>query len=501
MSRREARDMDEKYQEIIAALQEEVRALRKELARMRELVKEKDAVIVAQSEKIKELEERLGKNSQNSSRPPSSDGYKKPRPVSNREKTGRKPGAQPGHRGSGLKMPEPDKIEDIAHIPDECESCPLRGSCQRAAVSQVRNEIDVEIRVILRRHYAESYVCPLRGNAVLSGEFPEGIASSMQYGAGVKALAATLNTEGMMSVQRTRDFLSAALRLSVCTGTISAMVRELAEKVRNGTEQGVFQELLKSPVNNGDETGFRVAGKLRWLHSVCNERFTYLSVQEKRGAEGMRTAGLLPEYAGILVSDCWSAYWSFPGLSHAICNAHILRELKGVHENDPEQTWAEDLRTLLQEMDHIRNEAARRGNSALPPETLRDLRTRYDAILKDAAERNPHPVRQPGQRGRTARGKVRCLIDRLTEHRDEALLFLADFRVPFTNNRAEQSLRMAKVKGKVSGCLRTVSGAEDFAAVMSFIASVKKHGINVLSAVRQAFQGNSYGVLFPALTE
>ena len=152
-------------------------------------------------------------------------------------------------------------------------------------------------------------------------------------------------------------------------------------------------------------------------------------------------------------------------------------------------------------MDHIRNEAARRGNSALPPETLRDLRTRYDAILKDAAERNPHPVRQPGQRGRTARGKVRCLIDRLTEHRDEALLFLADFRVPFTNNRAEQSLRMAKVKGKVSGCLRTVSGAEDFAAVMSFIASVKKHGINVLSAVRQAFQGNSYGVLFPALTE
>ena len=490
---KEARTMEENYQEIISALLEEIRVLKQELAQTRKLLAEKDAVIA-------ELKSRLDKNSQNSSKPPSSDGYRKPRPVSNREKTGRKPGAQAGHPGAGLKMPETDRIEDAAHTPEECAGCPFFGSCAKVTPGAVRNEIDAEINIVLRRHYQESYVCPRRGGAVVSGKFPEGIASGVQYGAGIKALAATLNTEGMMSVQRIHDFLSAALGLPVCTGTISATVRELARKV-SGTTRAVFDELLRSPVNNGDETGFRVSGKTYWLHSVCNKDFTFLSVQEKRGAEGMRSAGFLPEYRGILVSDCLGAYWRFPNLSHAICNAHILRELKGIHENDPKQAWAEELRGLLREMAHARNEAMRAGASALPPETIRAFRTRYDAILERAAGDNPLPVRQPGKRGRVARGKVRCLIDRLREHRDEALLFLEDFRVPFTNNRAEQSLRMAKVKGKVSGCMRTVSGADDFATIMSFIGSVKKHGINVLSAVKDAFLGNAYGVLFPALTE
>ena len=485
--------MEEKHQEIISALQEEIRVLREELAQMRELLKEKDAVIA-------ELKEQLRKNSQNSSKPPSSDGYRKPRPVSNREKTGRKAGAQPGHQGKGLKMPKPDVIEDVAHLPEECEGCPHFGSCPGVKVSPVRNELDVEIKVVLKRHYTESCACAKEAGKVVSGRFPEGIQSSMQYGAGVKALAATLNTEGMMSVQRVHDFLSAALDLPVCAGTVSGMVKELAAQV-GGTVQAVVQALMASPVNNADETGFRVEGSLYWLHSVCNEFFTYLAIQKKRGEEGMRAIGFLPEYRGVVVSDCPGACWKFDNLSHAICNAHILRELKGIHESDPQQSWAEDMRSLLREMAHARNEAVRADAPALPPETVRAFQTRYDTILEQAAAKNPVPVRQPGQRGRVKRGNVRCLIDRLTAHRDEALLFLSDFRVPFTNNRAEQSLRMAKVKGKVSGCMRTVAGADDFATVMSFIGSVKKHGINVFSAVKKAFLGNAYGVLFPAPTE
>ena len=493
MSGREARNMEENYQEIISALREEIRVLKEELAQTRELLKEKDAVIA-------ELKEQLGKNSQNSSKPPSSDGYRKPRPVSNREKSGRKAGAQPGHQGHGLKMPKPDVIEDVAHLPEACAGCPHFGTCPKVATSSVRNEIDVEIKVVLKRHYTESYACAKEAGKVVSGSFPEGIQSSMQYGAGVKALAATLNTEGMMSIARVHDFLSAALGLPVCAGTVSAMVKELAFRV-GGTIGAVVEALMASPVNNADETGFRVEGKTYWLHSVCNADFTYLAVQKKRGEEGMRAIGFLPAYHGVVVSDCLAAYWKFPNLSHALCNAHILRELKGIYENDPKQDWAEKLRSLLQEMSHVRNEAERVNASALSPEAAQDFRTRYDAILEEAARAHPLPVRQPGQRGRPAKGKSRCLIDRLTAHRDEALLFLADFRVPFTNNRAEQSLRMAKVKGKVSGCMRTLSGADDFAAIMSFIGSVKKHGINVLSAVKNAFLGNAYGVLFPALTE
>ena len=253
--------MEENYQEIISALQGEVRILREELAQTRELLKEKDAVIAAQSERIKELEERLGKNSQNSSQPPSSDGYCKPRPVSNREKTGRKAGAQAGHQGHGLKMPKPDVIEDIAHLPEECAGCPRFGTCPKVATSSVRNEIDVEIKVVLKRHYTESYACQKEAGKVVSGSFPEGIKSSMQYGAGVKALAATLNTEGMMSVERVHDFLSAALDLPVCAGTVSAMVKELAFGL-GGTVQAIVRTLMASPVNNADETGFRVGGAL-----------------------------------------------------------------------------------------------------------------------------------------------------------------------------------------------------------------------------------------------
>ncbi|MBP5718963.1 MAG: IS66 family transposase [Abditibacteriota bacterium] len=485
--------MSENYNEIIAALLERISVLERELAETRKLLAEKDAVIA-------ELKEQLGKNSRNSSKPPSSDGYRRPHPVSNREKTGRKAGAQPGHQGHGLNMPKADVIEDVAHRPEACEGCPHFGICPKVATSSVRNEIDVEIKVVLKRHYTESYACAKEAGKIVSGSFPDGISSSMQYGSGVKALAATLNTEGMMSVARVHDILSAALGLPVCAATVSAMVKELAFRV-GGTVRAITRALMASPVNNADETGFRVEGSLYWLHSVCNERFTYLAVHEKRGEEGMRAIGFLPEYHGVVVSDCLGSYWKFDNLSHAICNAHILRELKGVHESDPKQSWAEDTRSLLREMVHARNKAEQAGADALPSETVRAFRTRYDAILEQAAGENPLPVRQPGQRGKLKRGKVRCLIDRLTAHRDEALLFLEDFRVPFTNNRAEQSLRMAKVKGKVSGCMRTLSGADDFAAIMSFIGSVKKHGINVFSAVKDAFLGNAYGVLFPAPTE
>ena len=489
--------MIEMYETKTEELIQRVESLERENQELRAQLAEKDAEIAMQAAEIQKLKEQLRKNSQNSSKPPSSDGYKKPRPVSNRETTGRKPGGQAGHKGHGMKMIQPDVIEDVVHIPEKCVGCSHFGECAKVGSSPVRNEIDVDIRTILKRHHTESYSCCLEAGSVISGEFPEDIRSSMQYGPGVKALAATLNTEGMMSVQRTHDFLSAVLGFSVCTGTIASMVHELACQV-SVTVESIFHTLLSSPVNNCDGTGFRVDGSLYWLHSVCNAEFTFLSVQNKRGEKGMRAIGFLPEYAGIIVTDCLGAYWKFPGLQHAICNAHLLRELKGISENDAGQLWAKDLRSLLQEMDHCRNEAMQAGFQALPPAKVLDFQVRYDKILADAAEANPIPPRKSWQRGKTPKGRVRSLIDRMVDHRAEILLFLTDFRVPFTNNLAEQSVRMAKVKGKVSGCFRSTSGADDFATIMSFIGSVKKHCKNVFSSVTAAFKGNSYGVLFPA---
>ena len=490
--------MYENHEEALAAYRQQIESLTQEVTELQKALAAKDEIIAAQAATIQKLTEQLKKNSTNSSKPPSSDGYKKPRAVSNREESGKKPGAQSGHKGHGLKMIKADVVEEIRHIPEKCQNCPYQGTCPTTGTFPVRNEVDVEVKLILKRHIQESYACRQENGAIVSGTFPAGIDSSMQYGPGIKAMCTCLNTEGMMSVQRTHDFLSAVLGLPISTGTITTMVQELADKV-SGTRQSIFQHLMKKIVCNCDETGLRTAGKLYWLHTICNELFTYLSVQEKRGEEGMRSIGFLPEYTGIVVSDCLGSYWKFPQLSHALCNAHLLRELKGICENHlAGQTWAVSLRSLLQEMDHCRNKAMQAGATSLPPETVDAFRQRYDRLLEQAVLSNPIPPREPGQRGKTPKGEIRSLIDRLVDHRSEVLLFLENFQVPFTNNLAEQSLRMAKVKGKVSGCFRTVSGSENFASIMSFIGSVKKHGINVFYAVKEAFLGNAYSLLFPA---
>ena len=444
---------------------------------------------------IKELEARLNKNPRNSSKPPSSEGYEKPNPKSNREPSGKKPGGQDGHKGHGLKKIQADRIEEVTHIPDQCHGCPFEGECECVCTSPVRHEYDVEITIVDRQHKTASFVCQKNNGEVLSGQFPDGISSSQQYGDGIKSLAASLNTEGMMSVDRIHNLMSAVFLIPCSTGFISSAITELAEKLRPAVE-GIFDSLLGSPVVNCDETGFRTDGKLYWVHSVCNGFFTYLAVHNKRGEEAMRAIGFLPNYYGTAVHDCWSPYWHFGQLTHGLCNEHILRELKGHQESNPEQEWIPGFRKLLQDMDHYKNETLAKG-AEMEPITVDGYLNQYDELLKTAVETNPIPERKPGQRGKVAKGKLRSLIDRLVEHKGEFCLFIKDLKVPFTNNLAEQSVRMLKVKIKVSGCMRTVSGAENFATIMSYIETVKKHGINVFDAIRMAFKGESYQLLFP----
>lgn len=297
-----------------------------------------------------------------------------------------------------------------------------------------------------------------------------------------------------MGIQRIHDFVS-CFGIPYSTGSIAKAVKELSVLLSPAVT-GIREMLNAAPVVHCDETGFRAGGKTDWIHSVCNSRYTFLSIYEKRGEEAMRAIGFLPAYQGIVTHDCWASYWKFPQLKHALCNAHIMRELKGHSESHPEQEWILGFRRLLQEMDHCRNEIIRQGGTEIPPEVLADFSRRYDEYMETAAGKNPIPEREPGQR-KKAKGKLRSLIDRLTEHKGEFCLFLTDFRVNFTNNEAEQSIRMAKVKGKVSGSMRTISGAIDFVTIMSYIGTVKKQGHNVFEAIRTAFAGKSYQLLFP----
>lgn len=444
---------------------------------------------------IAELKEQVNKNSKNSSKPPSSDGLSKPKPSSLRKPSGKKPGAQEGHKGSGpTLMSKPDNV--IPHDPAQCKGCPNYGICVSCGKSAVRNVVDVEIKTTVVSHYTRDYVCPLHDGKVLSGEFPEGVNSSIQYGNGVRALVIALNTSGMMGINRVHEILGSVLGVPISTGTIVSMVDQFTEAV-SGTVESIRQALLNRPVVHCDETGTRVEGTNYWVHSACDGDFTYLSIQKKRGAEGMENAAFLPDYQGIVVHDCWSPYWSFPNIQHALCCAHLLRELNGVIENAPDQAdWARGLQRLLLEMNQCRNKTLTDRKESVDPETIQAYLIRYDKLMEEALSLNPLPERPKGKKGRMKKGKRLSLIERLIAHKGEVCLFINDLRVPFTNNTAEQSVRMVKVKTKVSGCFRKVKGAENFVTIMSYLQTAAKHSINAYKAILEGLSGNSYSLIF-----
>ncbi len=459
------------------------------IAKLETIIQRQAAVIEALTQKlaeqeqiIEELREKLNKNSHNSSKPPSSDGHAKPKPKSLRKRSVKKPGGQRGHEGSGFCLSEP--AEDIvAHKPSQCENCPMKGQCKRSGRSEVRNVIDVEIITKITAHYTESYECPMKGGEIISGKFPEGINSSIQYGNGVKALVIALNTAGMMSIHRVHEILSSLLGLPISTGFIASVVRDFGDNI-TGIVEEIKAALKKAGVANCDETGTRVEGTNYWVHSACNEEYTYLSVQQKRGSEGMTEAGFFLDYKGIIIHDCWSPYWSFQNVVHGLCCAHLLRELEGAMENAPEVSeWARQMTELLLEMNRRCDEARENGTTVLPDEEIAAYERRYDEIIALAYSTNPLPEQPKGKRGRPKRGKRLSLIDRLKEHKGEVCLFVHNLCVPFTNNLAEQSVRMVKVKTKVSGCFRTLAGASCFAKIMSFLQTARKHHINAFSAI------------------
>ena len=231
-----------------------------------------------------------------------------------------------------------------------------------------------------------------------------------------------------------------------------------------------------------DETGARVDQHTVWAHTASTSNLTYIGIAEKRGKEGMDAAGILPGYQGTIIHDCWASYFLYTLVRHGLCNAHLLRELTAVWENT-RQTWALSLIALLLSMKRLKEELLRQGLSAARPEDIIKYSLVYDAIVGDALIQNPLPVPDPATKRKPKRGKTGALVDRLLLRKNQYLLFFADFNVPFDNNQAERDIRMFKVKQKVSGCFRTFKGAEDFAAIMSFISTAHKNGISAFVAV------------------
>lgn len=302
-------------------------------------------------------------------------------------------------------------------------------------------------------------------------------------------MVVALNTVGAVSVNRTHEILGSVFNIPLATGTIKNIVSRFAGSL-SGTYERIRQQMITLELIHCDETGTRADGKTCWVHNASNADYTFLSIHAKRGWAGMNETGVLPFYRGIIVHDCWGSYWKYENVIHSICCAHLLRELNGVEENHPEQTWATQFKELLLSMKKAKDTAMACGKDSVSCNQLEKFDKQYDEIIKTAYAENPLPETTEKKRGRKKKGKVLNLIGRLDKYKAPVCLFIKNFCVPFDNNQAERDIRMVKVKTKVSGCFRCMEGAQEYLTIMSYIGTARKHGLNPYEAIRSAISGN-----------
>jgi len=437
------------------------------------------------------LQESAALNSRNSSKPPSTDGYAKPKPKSLRGKSGKKTGGQPGHPGTTLKPVE---------IPDKTEIHPL-SSCPCGCGSDLSGQpvLDYESRqvfdlppqkLMVTEHLVEVKRCPISGDLVHT-PWPVGVNAPVQYGPNFLAWLTYLNTQQFIPLARVDQMSFDLFGQHVSEDTILTAIKTVGQGLLPFS-QTIKEQILQEPVVNGDESGIRVKSKLYWLHVLSTATMTWYGVHQKRGREALDFFALLPEFEGRLVHDCWQSYLDLPCL-HALCNAHILRELVFIHE-ECNQVWAKSLFDILLDMNQKREEQ-KLVALCFQPERLLEWHQQYQEILNEGREVNPPIIPAsdaPIKRGRKKQTKAQNLLDRLDDHENSVLAFLHDFQVPFTNNLAEQDIRMIKVKQKVSGSFRTLEGAELFATIRSYISTVRKQGRSIFQELKAAISGNPF---------
>ena len=474
--------------EMIEQLLMQVNSLTIALNSLQQSFDAQTALVANLNQTIQELKEQLNKNSKNSSKPPSSDGFKKPTPKSLRKSSGKKAGGQDGHQGTHLAViSDPDEIVKL--MPSACEGCPHYKMCKgTACIAERRHVIDAVVTVNVTEHQLlEIPICMLHGDT-RKGSFPTNVKATVQYGENLQALSVALNTVGAVSVKRTHEILSGVFNIPIATGTISNMVKRCADAVSE-TVNRIKQKVTESGLGHFDETGTRVDKKLWWVHDASNREFTYLDISPKRGYHGMEQCGVLPSFHGIAMHDCWASYWNYKDCRHAVCCAHLLRELTGIAENHPEQKWAVAFIDLLLEMKKVKDKAVEAGKESLSSYHYHKFDKGYNELIKQAREENPLPVVTEKKRGRKKKGKILALVERLDKYKASVCLFIHNFMVPFDNNQAERDIRMIKVKTKVSGCFRSEDGARDYLKIMSYVGTAHKQGHNAYDAIRKAFSG------------
>ena len=461
------------------------------IQKFRELTAENQAL----RERLKQLEEQQAKNSRNSSKPPSSDGLKKPnRPSSDKRQRERKrgkgskrdPGAQKGHKGSTLKPVKNPKHTEI-HSVHTCQECGHSLQGHAAIDYESRQVFDIPPLLIeVTEHRAEIKECPYC-DAINKAEFPEDVNAPTQYGPRVKSIATYMKVYQLLPYKRSAEFFHDIFSLPLSEGTLVNIIQDCSKRIQPITER-IRQALMKEPVGGFDESGCRVEGKRIWIHVVSTPELTYYELHDKRGREAMDEMGILPDFKGRAIHDFFQSYYQYK-CNHGLCNAHLLRDLIFLYEVQ-DQTWADLMIDCLLDMkDTV--EMAKEKNASNCGTQGEKLKTRYDEIVQQGLDANPWPdEKAPRKRGRTKQTKAQNVLVRLRDHKNEILAFVDDFNIPFDNNLSERDLRMIKTQQKISGTFRSSAGGNNFCCIRGYISTIRKQAINVIHSIRSIFTGN-----------
>ncbi|MCP4362517.1 MAG: IS66 family transposase, partial [Chloroflexi bacterium] len=415
-------------------------------------------------ERIKELEALLGQDSRNSNWPPSRDKSRKKRrrTRSQRQKSNKKAGGQPGHKGQTLEMsPNPDYVEH--HRPASCAHCQnIFDPAQVALHTTRRQVIDIPpIQTEVTEHRRETLCCAQCGQET-SGRFPEAVTHRVQYGANIKQVGVYLKIAQLLPYDRTRQCLADLFQVNLSPGTLQNVVQKAAQRLEPVVEN-IREKIVAAEVGHFDETGFYIGGQRHWLHSSSTTELTFYFPHRSRGRKATAAAGILARFRGTAVHDNWATYWHYQACQHGLCNAHHLRNLTAIEEIE-QQHWATHFKALLRSAKHLVEAAKEEGLTALPAVKSEQLERLYDKLVNLALLKNQPPAGgwPTGKRGRPKKTKPRNLAERLQKRRAAVLAFVYDFKVPFDNNLAERDIRMLKVQQKISGCFRSPQGAKDF---------------------------------------
>ena len=444
---------------------------------LRTLVLAQQEQIVSLQSEVKDLKAQLASTSENSHRPPSSDGYRKKARLPKSKKVR---GGQKGHKGSTLKMvSEADHYVDLYAKRCCCGQDLSKVQHQALHYRQVFDLPTPKLEVTQYQLY--SCQCPRCGTGC-RGEFPEDVSAPVQYGTGVKSLAVLLSNGYNLSYEKIGQLFEDLYGYRPNANTLCQATQK-AYRALSQSEAVIQQSLCDQELVHADESGLRIGGKLQWVHGLCTDQLTYLFVHPKRGKGALQSEqSLLPKLTGWLVHDCWASYFAFTQLKHALCGAHILRELQALIDKD--SNWAQQMHKFL--LDLYKKTAQGTQHIA----QTKAIEKRLQRILYQANLEEPPPI--PRKRGRPKKTKGRNLFERIAKYKEAALAFAFHQEVPFTNNQAERDIRPIKLKQKMAGSFRTFQGAEQYARIQGFIATARKNQKNTFKELKNAFNGYTF---------